>query len=64
MLIEIGDRFIKAGIPTIVWEVRQLLAVNSRIPHVVLMREGLPNRQITLSVPALNSGTMYTKLDS
>ena len=63
MKIRVGDRFIKTGSPYIVWTVTQILDINSQIPHVVLVKEASSNRQITLSVPALETYSMYTKLD-
>ena len=63
MEINVGDRFIKTGVPSIVWTVSQILDVCSSIPHVLLVQEPHSNRQITLSVPALKSGSMYTKLN-
>ena len=63
MEVRVGDRFIKTGVPYIVWAVTEMLDGNSKIPHVVLVQESASNRQITLSVPALKSNSMYTKLD-
>jgi hypothetical protein len=62
MEINVGDRFIKTGVPSIVWKVSQILDVCSSIPHVLLVQELQSYRQITLSIPALKSDAMYTKL--
>ncbi len=62
MSVNVGDRFIKANVPYIVWEVSRISRETNPIPHAILNQEGRYNRQITLSVPALATVSMYTKL--
>ncbi len=61
--IKLDDRYIKVGVPSIVWVVRRLLNVVDPVPHVLLVQEGVPNRQITLSIPALQDTSIYKKIE-
>ena len=61
MAVKRGDRYIKEGLPSIVWIVRHIEEINS-IPHAVLFREDRTGNQLTLSVPALETSSMYWKL--
>ena len=63
MSVNIGDRFIKANVPYIIWEVSRVSHEINPIPYAVLNQEGRNKRQITLSVPALATSSMYTKLN-
>ena len=64
MSVNLGDRYTKAGSPAIVWTISRILEDGNLIPHVVLAHEGRPDRQITLSVPALEMASLYTTLKS
>ena len=61
--IKLDDRYTKAGIPSIVWVVRRFLNVADPVPHVLLVQEGASNRQITLSIPALQDTSIYKKIE-
>ena len=60
--IEPGDRYIKVDAPNIIWVVSHPLDVADPVPHVRLVQEGAANRQITLSVSALQDPRMYKKV--
>jgi hypothetical protein len=60
--IEPGDKYIKADAPNIIWVVSRPLDVADPVPHVRLVQEGAANRQITLSVSALQDSRMYKKV--
>jgi hypothetical protein len=62
MTVNIGDRYSKSDAPTMVWTVSRILEKVAPVPHAILIVEGLSGRQITLSVPALETASMYTKL--
>ena len=64
MTVNVGDRYSKSDAPDIVWTVRRIIEENFPLPHVILVEEGRPARQITLSVPALEIKSMYTKLEA
>ena len=64
MTVNIGDKFSKLDAPDIVWTVSRIIEENFPLPHVILVEEGRPARQITLSVPALEIKSMYTRLDT
>lgn len=59
--IEPGDRYIKVDAPNIVWVVVLLLDVADPVPHARLVQEET-NRQITLSIPALQDTSIYKKM--
>ncbi len=63
MTVETGDRYIKAGVPAIVWIVSRISKESTPISHAILIQESHLGRQITLSVPALETTWMYTKLE-
>ena len=63
MSVNVGDRYSKSDAPTIVWSVSRIVEKIAPIPHVILVEEGRASRQITLSVPALETASMYTKLE-
>jgi len=62
MSVNVGDRYSKSDAPTIVWMVSRIIEENFPMAHAVLIEEGHTSRQITLSVPALETTSMYTKL--
>ena len=62
--IKLDDCYIKVGVPSIVWVVRRLLNVADPVPHVLLVQEGASNRQITLSIPALQDSSIYKKIEA
>ena len=64
MAVNVGDKYSKSDAPDIVWTVSRIMEKNFPLPHVVLVEEGRPARQITLSVPALEIKSMYTKLEA
>ena len=61
--VNINDRYVKIGAPQIVWIVTRILDLTDAVPHVALVQEGKPNRQITLSIPALFDPTIYRKIE-
>ena len=61
--IKIDDRYVKVDVPKIIWAVSRILNLPDAVPHVALVQEGKPSRQITLSVPALMDTTIYKKID-
>jgi hypothetical protein len=61
--VEINDQFVKVGVPHIIWIVSRILDLADAIPHVSLVQEGKPTRQITLSVLALLDSTIYKKIE-
>ena len=63
MAVKLGDRYSKSDAPTIVWKVSRIIDKIAPIPHAILIEEGRSSRQITLSVPALETAAMYTKLE-
>lgn len=63
MTVNLGDRYIKSDAPTIVWAVSRILDHIAPVPHAILVEEGHSRRQITLSVPALETASMYAKLE-
>lgn len=62
--VNLHDRYIKVGVPYIVWVVSRLLNVTDGDPHVLLVREGRANRQITLSVSALGDTSLYKRIEA
>ena len=62
MSVNLGDRYTKSDAPTIIWTVNRIIEKIAPIPHAILVEEGRASRQITLSVPALETASMYTKL--
>jgi hypothetical protein len=62
MSVNLGDRYTKSDAPTIIWTVNRIIEKIAPIPHAILVEEGRSSRQITLSVPALETASMYTKL--
>ena len=64
MTVNVGDKYSKSDAPDIVWTVSRIMEKNFPLPHVVLVEEGRPARQLTLSVPALAIKSMYTKLET
>ena len=63
MTVNVGGRFSKSDAPTIVWMVNRIIEKNFPVPHAILVEEGRSTRQITLSVPALETASMYMKLE-
>jgi len=63
MTVNIGDQYSKTDAPTIVWTVSRIIEKNFPIPHAILVEERRSSRQITLSIPALETASMYTKLE-
>jgi len=63
MSVNPGDRFIKVGRPSVIWLVDRIIESGHPIVHVVLVHEGRPDRQITLSMSALEMKSMFTKLE-
>ncbi len=61
--VKLDDRYIKVDVPSIVWVVRRFLNVTDPVPHVLLVQEGASNRQITLSIPALQDTSIYKKIE-
>ncbi len=61
--VNIKDKFVKVGVPHIIWIVSRILDLTDSVPHVALVQEGKPNRQITLSIPALLDETIYKKIE-
>ncbi len=61
--VNVDDRYIKVGVPSIVWVVRRFLNVADPVPHVLLVQEGTSSRQITLSIPALQDTSIYKKIE-
>jgi hypothetical protein len=59
-----GDRYIKVYAPNIIWVVGKPLNVADPVPHVRLVQEGTTNRQITLSVSALQGTSIYKKIQA
>ena len=64
MTVNVGDKYSKSDAPDIVWTVSRIMEEKFPLPHVILVEEGRPTRQITLSVPALAIKSMYTKLET
>jgi hypothetical protein len=62
MSVNLGDRYTKSDAPTIIWTVNRIIEKNFPIPHAILVEERRSSRQITLSVQALETPAMYTKL--
>jgi hypothetical protein len=63
MDVKTDDRYIKVGVPQIIWVVTRVLELTDSVPHVSLIQEGKANRQITLSIPALLDTTIYKKIE-
>ena len=61
--VKLNDRYVKVGVPQIVWIVNRILDLTDSVPHVGLLQEGKSNRQITLSIPALLDTTIYKRID-
>ncbi len=61
--VNLHDRYIKVGVPKVVWVVGRLLETTDPIPHVVLYQEGPSNRQITLSVTGLQDTSIYKRVE-
>lgn len=61
--INLKDKFVKVGVPQIIWEVSRILDLTDSVPHVSLVQEGKSNRKITLSIPALLDETIYKKIE-
>ena len=62
MTVKVGDRYSKSDAPAIVWMVSRIIEMNFPIPHAILIDEHRKSRQITLSIHALETKEMYTKL--
>ena len=62
MTVKVGDRYSKLDAPSIVWMVSRIIEKNFPIPHAILIDEHRKSRQITLSIQALETKEMYTKL--
>ena len=60
--VKLDDLYVKVGVPHIKWVVSRILNLSDSVPHVALVQEGKPSRQITLSVPALMDSTIYKKI--
>ncbi len=61
--VKLDDRYVKVGVPSIIWIVCRFLKVADPVPHVLLVREGVSNRHITLSIPALQDTSIYKKIE-
>ena len=61
--IEPGYRYVKVDAPNIIWVVSHTLNVADPVPHVRLVQEGMQNRKITLSIPALQDTSIYKKME-
>jgi hypothetical protein len=61
--VNLNDRYVKVGVPQIIWVVTRILDLTDSVPHVALIQEGKSNRQITLSIPALLDTTIYKKIE-
>ena len=59
--IRAGDRFVKVGIPATVWVVERQLAFDGMQPHVRLIEEHRPGRQITLAESALLDDSLHLR---
>ncbi len=59
-----NDRYVKVDAPNIVWVVDRVISISDPVPHVRLVQEGTPNRQITLSASALKDTSLYKKLEA
>lgn len=59
-----GEKYIKVDAPNIIWLVGKPLNVADPVPHVRLVQEGTTNRQITLSVSALQDTSIYKKIQA
>ena len=60
MSVQIGSRYIKTGGYWTTWVVTRLVSVRDNVPHAVLVDEVKPDREIMLSVPALEATGLYT----
>ena len=59
MSVHIGSRYIKTGGYWTTWIVTRLVKAGSPVPHAVLADEVRPDREIMLSVPALETTGLY-----
>ena len=62
--VQTGDRYAKVDAPNIIWIVSKLLYIGGSVPHVHLVQKGATNRNITLSILALEDTSIYKKIEA
>ena len=63
MSVQIGSRYIKTGGYWTTWIVTRFTKSGSLVPHAVLVDEVRRDREIMLSVPALEVTGLYTNVE-
>jgi len=62
MSVEIGNRYVKTGGNWTTWVVARLVSGGSHLPHAVLIDEVHEDRQTMLSISALETAQLFTRV--
>ena len=62
--IELGQRFVKTDVPSVVWTVEKLFQLPAEPPHARLFKEARPRDKITVSVGTLVNPRFFRRAAS
>lgn len=59
--IELGTRFVKSGLPNVVWTVEKVFQIASEPAHARLHKENHPRDKMTVSIQTLTNPRFFRR---